>query len=356
MLIVLFLLVAGLSCCGLTYWICNYALTKKLLDIPNNRSSHSIPTPRGGGVSVVVIFLISLLNLQFFDLITLDNSLLATLIFSSLLIAGVGFWDDFHAISARWRFSIHIIAIFLITLSLPQLPALILFNISLNIPIITIFFYTLALAWLLNLYNFMDGIDGLASTEAISVCVGALLLLLMGSETSWNLIITLLVVCLIGFLIWNWPHAKIFMGDACSGFLGFILGVFALLTALEGMINLWSWMILLAFFINDASVTLIDRFLRGEKWYEAHCTHAYQYQAHRLIQKFEGQGVPHKLARTRSHTQINLAVLAINSFWLLPWAILANIFIFWGLIITIIAYLPLIFLVRHIRNNRCLVD
>ena len=324
--------------------------------MPNNRSSHSIPTPRGGGVSVVVIFLITLVSLHYFDLILLNYRVLMTLVFSSLLIAGVGFWDDFHAISARWRFSIHLLAIFLITLSLPQLPVLVLFNLSFNVPVVMTIFYTLALAWLLNLYNFMDGIDGLASTEAISVCMGAVLLLLIQGELNWSLIIGLLVSCLSGFLIWNWPHAKIFMGDACSGFLGFILGVFALLTALEGWINLWSWMILLAVFISDASVTLLARFLKGEKWYQAHCTHAYQYKAHDLIQKFQRQGASQNLARIQSHTQINLTVLAMNTLWLLPLAFLANTFIFWGFIITLLAYLPLLFFVRRIRHNQCLID
>ncbi|MCK4494246.1 MAG: glycosyltransferase family 4 protein [Methylococcales bacterium] len=356
MLIVLFLLLAGLSCCGLTYWIYHYSLTRKLLDIPNNRSSHSIPTPRGGGVSVVVVFLITLLSLHYFNFILLEYTLRITLVLSSLLIAGVGFWDDFHAISARWRFSIHLLAILLITLSLPQLPVLVLFNLSLNVPIFTTIFYTLALAWLLNLYNFMDGIDGLASIEAISVCLGAVLLLLIQGEFNWSLIIGLLASCLSGFLIWNWPHAKIFMGDACSGFLGFILGFFALLTALEGWINLWSWMILLAFFIADATVTLLDRFLKGEQWYQAHCTHAYQYQAQRFIQKFKQQGTSQNLARIQSHIQINITVLVINILWLLPLAFLANTFIFWGFSITLLAYLPLIFFVKHIRHNKCLVD
>ena len=282
--------------------------------------------------------------------------MLGTLIFSSFLIAGVGVWDDFHVISARWRFCIHLLAIVTFILSLPKLPVLVLFSIPINLPVVSIILYTLALAWLLNLYNFMDGIDGLASTEAISVCMSAVLLLLTQGEINWSLIIALLASCLSGFLIWNWPHAKIFMGDACSGFLGFILGVFALLTALEGWINLWSWMILLAVFISDASVTLMDRFLKGEKWYQAHCTHAYQYQAQNLIQTLKRQGASQNLARIQSHTQINVVVVAINIGWLLPLAFLANTFIFWGVILTLLAYLPLIFFVRRIRYSSCSAD
>jgi Fuc2NAc and GlcNAc transferase len=307
-------------------------------------------------MSIVITFLVTLIGLQLFGLVLLQNTLLGGLVFSSLLIAGIGFWDDFQAISARWRFSIHLIAILIILLFLPKLPPIIFFSLHLNMTFIGFIVYTLALAWLLNLYNFMDGIDGLASSEALSVCIGALMLLLIQGDQNWILIIGLLAICIAGFLVWNWPHAKIFMGDACSGFLGFILGVFALLTALDGLINLWSWVILLAFFITDASVTLLDRFLKGEPWYQAHCTHAYQYHAQRLIQRFERQGLTPKKARINAHQKINSLVLIVNNIWLLPAAILANTFIYWSALIAILAYLPLILMVRYVRQNACLVD
>ncbi len=347
---IIFFIIAFLSSYSITYLIHQYAINKNLLDIPNARSSHAIPTPRGGGLSVVIVFLISLFGLQKFDLISLSNNSLISIIFSSVLVAGIGFWDDHQSISAQWRFSIHIIAILIILGCLPQLPSISIFNLKINLVIFGFIFYTLVLAWLLNLYNFMDGIDGFASVEAISVSLGATLLLCIQGDNNWSLILGLLAICVAGFLVWNWPHAKIFMGDACSGFLGFILGVIALETMLDGIMNLWTWLILLALFITDSSVTLSSRILKGEKWHQAHCSHAYQCYARQLINQFEQNGLEKILARTYAHRQINLNLLLINFCWLLPLAAIVTFYPFWGLIITIFAYIPLIIMVKHLRN------
>ncbi len=351
MLIILILLISFLSTYLITSLIHQYALNKNLLDIPNERSSHEIPTPRGGGLSVVIVFLITLLGLQQFNIILLADNALIGIVVSSVLVASIGFWDDHQSIPARWRFAVHIIASLVILVCIPQLPPLNFFGITLNLSIFGYIFYTFVLAWLLNLYNFMDGIDGFASSEAISVSLSAALLLLIQGDTQWNLVLILLSICVAGFLIWNWPHAKIFMGDACSGFLGFILGVLALMTTLEGMINLWSWFILLALFITDSSVTLGSRILKGEKWYQAHCTHAYQYYALKLIEKFEQQGLEKSVARTSAHQQINFSLILINIFWLLPWAMMANFYPSWSFMLMILAYIPLIFIVKQLRKR-----
>ena len=350
MLIVFILLISFLSSYLITYLIHQYALNKNLLDIPNERSSHEIPTPRGGGLSVVIVFLVTLLGFQQFNLILLTSHMLIGITLSSLLVALIGFWDDHQSIPAHWRFSVHIIASIIMLVCLPQLPALNLFGVTLALSIFGYLFYTLLLAWLLNLYNFMDGIDGLASSEAISVSLSAALLLLIQGDTQWSLILTLLSICVAGFLIWNWPHAKIFMGDACSGFLGFILGGLALMTTLDGMINLWSWFILLAIFITDATVTLSSRILRGEKWTQAHRTHAYQCYALQLIKKFEQTGLEKSVARTYAHQQINFNLILTNIFWILPWAMMATFYPSWGVIAMIIAYTPLFFMVKQLRN------
>ena len=350
MLIIFILLVAFLSTYLITYLIRQYALNTNLLDIPNERSSHEVPTPRGGGLSVVIVFLISILGLQQFNLITLTSNVLIGITLSSLLVALIGFWDDHQSIPARWRFVIHIVASLIFLVCIPQLPTLNFFGVTLNLSIFGYIFYTFILAWLLNLYNFMDGIDGLASSEAISVSLSASLLLLIQGDTQWSLVLVLLAVCVGGFLIWNWPHAKIFMGDACSGFLGFILGGLALVTTLDGMINLWSWFILLALFITDATVTLCSRILKGEKWTQAHCTHAYQYYALQLIEIFERKGLEKSVARTYTHQQINFSLILINIFWLLPWAMMANFYPSWSFILMIFAYAPLIFKVNNFRK------
>ncbi len=351
MLIVFILLISFLLTSLITYLIRQYALNKNLLDIPNERSSHEIPTPRGGGLSVVIVFLISLLILQQFNLIFLTRNALLSIIISSVFVASIGFWDDYQSIPARWRFSVHIIASLIILSCLPQFPPLDFFGISLNTSIFGFIFYTLALAWLLNLYNFMDGIDGFASSEAMSVSLSAALLLLIQGDTQWSLVLVLLSVCVAGFLIWNWPHAKIFMGDACSGFLGFILGVLALMTTLDGIMNLWSWFILLAVFITDASITLGSRLLNGEKWYQAHRTHAYQCYALQLIQQLEETGLEKSVARTYVHKQINCQLILINICWLLPLAMMTSRYQSAGIMIGVIAYTPLFFVVKKLRTS-----
>jgi len=350
MLIVFILLISFLSTCLITSLIRQYALNKNLLDIPNERSSHEVPTPRGGGLSVVIVFLISLLGLQQFNLISLTSNLFIGITLSSLFVALIGFWDDHQSIPARWRFGVHIIASLVILVCMPQLPTLNFFGITWDLSIFGYIFYTLVLTWLLNLYNFMDGIDGFASSEAISVSLSAALLLLIQGDIQWSLVLVFLSVCVAGFLIWNWPHAKIFMGDACSGFLGFILGSLALMTTLDGMINLWSWFILLAVFITDSSLTLGSRILEGEKWYQAHRTHAYQYYALQLIKQFEQMGLEKSVARTYAHRKINFGLILTNIFWLLPWAMMANLYPSRSFMIMIFSYLPLIFIVKKLRN------
>jgi Fuc2NAc and GlcNAc transferase len=350
MIIILLSLLTFLVSCWATYLIYHYALANDLLDQPNERSSHRIPTPRGGGIAIVITFLIVLLGLKQFALISLSYDLLSGLIIASLLVAGIGLWDDLTSIPAHRRLVIHLIAILIVLSRLAQLPPLIFFSISLDHTLLNFIFYTVALAWLLNLYNFMDGLDGLASSEAICVSGSAALLLSIQGNNDWRLVLSLLAVSVTGFLVWNWPTAKIFMGDACSGFLGFILGILALLTSIEGLINVWSWLILLAVFISDATLTLISRIIAGEQWYQAHCSHGYQCYARQLIKQFEKKNVANNLARRHAHQKINVSVIIINIFWLLPLAAIATFYPFWGLVVSIIAYSPLIITLKYFRN------
>jgi Fuc2NAc and GlcNAc transferase len=135
---------------------------------------------------------------------------------------------------------------------------------------------------MLNLYNFMDGIDGIASVEAICACLGASVLYWLSGLDAliWGPL--LLAASVAGFLYWNFPPARIFMGDAGSGFLGIVLGGLSLQAAWVSEPMLWAWLILLGVFIVDATFTLFRRLLRGEKVYEAHRSHAYQFASRRF--------------------------------------------------------------------------
>jgi Fuc2NAc and GlcNAc transferase len=325
-------LIAFIASLALTGLLRRYALAASLLDIPNDRSSHSLPTPRGGGVAIVIVFLLGIIILLKFDL--LPTAITWALLGSGAWIAVIGFIDDHQHIPARWRLLAHFVGaawglFWLGDLSLPPL-----FGFSLNLGWTGTILAAFYLVWLLNLYNFMDGIDGLASIEAISVCVGGVLLSVLGTvQSDQTYVLLLLIMAVAGFLVWNYPPAKIFMGDAGSGFLGIILGLFSLQAANQSPQFFWSWLILLGVFIVDATWTLARRFLRGEKVYEAHRSHAYQ-SASRYYS---------------SHKTVSLAVAAINIGWLLPIALWVGLGGLHGLLGVGIAYLPLLLLAIHFK-------
>ena len=303
-------------------------LRKGILDIPNARSSHSSPIPRGGGVAVIITFFIFLYAYPAVVDRPIDVSILKSLLFGGAIIAAVGFIDDLSHIPARWRFLAHLSAAFLSLSLLPSLPEIIIFGFSLDLGIFGYIFFGVSLVWFVNLFNFMDGIDGIAGIEVITVLGSAALILFVQEQAVWLMLFSYLAFCVAGFLVWNWPPAKVFMGDACSGFLGFTLGLLAIVTSMEGTINLWAWLILCGVFVVDATTTLIRRMIRGEKWYEAHRSHAYQILSRRF----------------GSHRKVSVGVLIINVGWLFPLGLLAAILPYWGLLICCIALLPLLIL------------
>jgi len=318
----------------LTWALRRYALARSIIDIPNARSSHSVPTPRGGGVAIVVSFLLVVPALYLLGVV--DASLTLALLGAGCGVAILGFADDHGHIAARWRLLGHFCAAIWVLYWLNGLPALDVFGFVFDLGWVGNVLAAVYLVWLLNLYNFMDGIDGIASIEAISCCVGgALLLWLTGhAQSAWPLGILAAAVC--GFLLWNFPPAKIFMGDAGSGFLGMLLGIFSLQAMGSDPAFLWAWLILLGVFVVDATLTLVRRLLKGERVYEAHRSHAYQ----------------HAAQRAGRHLPITLAVLLINLFWLLPLALLVGLHSVDGLMGVTIAYLPLIFLAWHFGAGR----
>lgn len=305
----------------------SYALRQGLMDEPNDRSSHKVTTPRGGGAAFVAVFLIvSTVDCLWFAGPECNRALFTALLAGGTLIALIGFWDDHGHAPARWRFVTHLLAV-LIMLIAVGVPGISLLGWEVESVWFLFPIYTLGLVWLINLFNFMDGIDGIASIEAVCVLGGCVLLLWFQGVTlqtlAWPM---LLAVTVAGFLLWNWQPAGIFMGDVGSGFLGYVLGCFLVDTAVAGLIPVWSWLILLGVFVVDATVTLVRRFLKGERWYEAHRSHAYQ----------------HASRKWNSHRKVSLAVLGINLVWLLPLAWLATLLPEHGWLIMVIAMVPLV--------------
>jgi Fuc2NAc and GlcNAc transferase len=319
----LILIVAFLSFV-LTAGLRRYALARSIIDIPNARSSHSVPTPRGGGVAIVVAFLLALPLLEWAQVVR--SEILISVGGAGALIAAIGFMDDHGHIAARWRLLGHFVASGWALFWLGGLPQISLFGRLVDLGFIGQILAAFYLVWMLNLYNFMDGIDGIASIEAICACLGACLLYWLGGFEELVWLPFLLAVAVAGFLFWNFPPARIFMGDAGSGFLGIILGIISIQAAWVSSKLLWAWLILLGVFIVDATFTLVRRLVRGEKVYEAHRSHGYQF-ASRLFGK---------------HVVVTLAVGAINVFWLLPVALCVVLFGQDGATALVVAYLPLI--------------
>ena len=315
----------------LTACMRRYALKSRLLDVPNERSSHAIPTPRGGGVAVVVSFLLIAVVLGQADL--LAPRLLAAVLGSGVLVALVGYLDDRAALPARWRFLAHGIASICSLWLMNGIPPVPVLGHDINLGWFGLALAAVYLVWMVNLYNFMDGIDGIAGIEAITVSFGGAVCWWLATGTPhWHLPV-LFAACVAGFLVWNYPPAKIFMGDAGSGFIGMVLGLFSLWTAQQTTQVFWCWFILLGCFMVDATTTLIRRVRRGDKFHEAHRSHAYQY-ASRVH---------------RSHKVVSLAVGAINLIWLLPIALMVALRALDGVVGTLIAYAPLLWLAFHYK-------
>ncbi|MFC3907946.1 glycosyltransferase family 4 protein [Legionella dresdenensis] len=303
-----------------------YSLANQILDMPNHRSAHKVPTPRGGGLVFVIIFLLSLLVLFTVKLVTLSDML--SLLISGILIASIGFLDDRQGVSAKKRLLVHFASCSLALLLVGGMPAIEIGSLKLTSVVFTNLLAVFYLVWLLNLYNFMDGIDGIAASEAIFCCCGAAIIYYLQGNGPAMILPLVLAGTVAGFLIWNFPPARIFMGDAGSGFLGLVLGVFSIQAATVNPDYLWSWLILLGVFIVDATMTLLRRALNKENLAEAHNSHAYQHAA-----RYYG-----------SHLKVTLAVVFINALWLLPLAILVSDKLINGLLGVLIAYIPLVIL------------
>ncbi|MDV4228674.1 glycosyltransferase family 4 protein [Acinetobacter baumannii] len=310
----------------LTGYMRHYALKKNIIDNPNERSSHTIPTPRGGGVSIVITFLMVLVALIVSHQIEPNTG--SILVGAGLGVAVLGFLDDHGHINSMFRLAIHFVIAISAVFFLGGFSDVKLFNGSLELGWSANIIAVLFLVWLLNLYNFMDGINGIASVEAITTVLSlALIYLLLDTHLSSELLF-ILAASVLGFVLWNFPKARIFMGDAGSGFLGLILGILALISLKADPALFCSWIICLGVFVVDATFTLIRRVINGHKMYDAHRTHAYQYASRKY----------------NSHTIVTLGVLLINIFWLLPIAYLASEKVLMPELLLLIAYIPLILL------------
>jgi len=291
---------AALLAAALTGWVRRQALQRQWLDVPNERSSHRAPTPRGGGLGIVIAAAIGFVTLWATG--AMNARLCAALVGGGLAVAWIGFRDDRTPVGPGTRLAVHMAAAAWALAWLGGVPPIQFGTTTVEFGVFGYVLGALAIGWVLNLFNFMDGIDGIAASEAAFMAVAGALL--AGGSSAFGVPAAGLVfgaACL-GFLAWNWPPAKIFMGDVGSGFLGYVLAVLALAAMWESPVALFAWLALGGVFFVDASITLARRLLRGERVHEAHRSHAYQWLARRW----------------GAHLPVTLTVLAVNLFVLLP--------------------------------------
>ncbi len=270
--LLVFLLLAFISFMGV-YLIRRYAERRQIVDHPNERSSHSMPTPRGGGLAIVLIVLGA--GGWSAGETGWDRSLVYLI--SGAVIAWLGWRDDVHSLSPRVRFTVQglVAAVSIYGLGYFKFVTIPLFGeLYLGwVGILITFFWIVGLT---NAYNFMDGIDGIAGGVALAAALGWMMLA-SNMQNGFVFWVSLAVAAgSLGFLFHNWSPAKIFMGDVASTFLGYTFAVLPLLAADEGGDALMLGTLLMWTFIMDAGITFIRRALKREQLFSAHRTHLYQ--------------------------------------------------------------------------------
>jgi len=282
------LLVCALASALLCQVALGYALKRGLMDAPGQRRSHRTPTPRGGGVSFVAVA--ALLALLLMPATAPTFALVGGL----LAVAGIGWWDDHRPLSARLRLAVHVLAAATLVWALRCWPA--------DAPAAAQ--WSLALLWLVamvNFWNFMDGINGLASLQAVLAAGLYAGLALAAGLPAEALLMLGLAAAVMGFLPFNLPRARLFMGDVGSGALGFAIAAFALMLE-PVLVDPWILLLPVAPMITDASLTLVQRMLLGRRWYAAHRSHLYQWW----------------VRRGASHVRVSLAYALFSLLVVLP--------------------------------------
>ena len=307
----------------LTWALIRITRKRAMLDVPNDRSSHQVPTPRGGGAALIITYIVGLFAIYVKDVI--NDPMFMALILGGGFIAWVGWIDDKRGVAAKWRLLVQSIAAVFALIMLQEVPELPFVSYFPWLEYVGYVVAAVAIVWSTNLFNFMDGINGLAGFEALFVSLGAAIILYTSGEDFHTASLLVLSFSTLGFLVFNFPKARIFMGDVGSSFLGFTMAIYAIGASSEDVISPWSWVILYGYFVVDSTITLITRMLTGQRWLAAHNLHAYQKWTRKL----------------GSHTKVTLSIVAINVIWLFPMAWLATKYYDYSFAIAIAALFPI---------------
>lgn len=309
----------------MTLLVIRFSSRLRLIQYANQRSSHLMPTPSGGGIGIVVGAMVGGGSSVWGG----DGHLLGFL-YLALPLALLGLWDDVCHLQVTLRLIIQTLLI----LGLMTLQGL--FGEADFGSIAWSLLILLLGVWWINLFNFMDGIDGLAAVQAVFMLLAGSGLVILADpnllDSQFILFCACLIAATLGFLALNWSPAKIFMGDTGSLWLAFMIFALALYSIHNGWLSSVAWLILAAVFVVDASTTLVTRCLRGERWHEAHRSHAYQ-RFSRMLQQGGNEG----------HRMVSTMVTGINLFFLFPLAWVSLRWPQWSILCVIAAYVPLTF-------------
>lgn len=306
----------------LAWWLCRQFINPDsklhLLDHPNERSLHTTPVPRSGGIAVLIAVAAGLIAVPF------SFSLhLWWLVGGAALIAAVSMADDWFDLPVVFRFTVHLLAAAMIVYGMDA-------KVFIFLPQwLDLMLLVVATVWMVNLYNFMDGMDGFAGGMGL-IGFGCLAVAgLLHGVYDFALLALLVAAGNAGFLLHNFPPARIFMGDAGSATMGFLAAGFTLWGIREEVFALWFPLLVFSPFILDATVTLLRRALRGEKVWQAHRQHYYQ--------RLTLAGWGHK--KTVLSEYILMIAVAISSLIMLHHngAVYGGLFI-WGLLYMLLAY------------------
>ena len=292
---------------------------------PGERQSHAIATPTGGGLGLIFSIIVTALCLQL--ILPLPGFWWQNMLPGILLLAVVGWRDDKIPVSSLVRLLVQLaVSLWLLGFGWSQFS---LIGVALFICTIV------AMVWLMNLYNFMDGSNGMAGFQG--VFTGLMLAVLFQIDGQYEMALIALAVAAAcgGFLPLNFPRARVFMGDVASVPLGFIFASLAVYGIQTGSFSLPVFILIMSVFLVDATLTLLARALSGERWYTAHARHVYQ----RLI------------AQGWSHSQVLVVYQAINVILVLPAIVLANIYPLYAMV-TVGLTLLLLGTCWHFANRR----
>jgi Fuc2NAc and GlcNAc transferase len=335
MLILTGIVIAGVLAAsfGFTIWVIRNAYNLGLIDIPNQRSSHTQPTPRGGGVVFTVTFYLGLIVL--FVIGVVDENWILGLLIGGPLVAIVGFLDDRKSLPALMRLAVHFVAAIATFAIITRMFA---YHIEISFlptdnQVFLGVFCVLYIMWMVNLYNFMDGIDGMAGTQGVVAALLSAALSFWQGSPQLGAVYLLLAASVGGFLFHNWSPAKIFMGDCGAYFLGFAFATLALISKVYLGHSIHAHMILLGVFICDATYTLVLRAIQGKRIYQAHRDHAFQ----------------HAVQRGLSHRRVNLMWNAVTAFWLGPVAMASVLYPLQATMFLLLGYSPLIVMVAYMK-------